>query len=79
MILLRTGKTVWGNAGMKKQIFIVEINDARNQRWQGKVEWVQGKQKQNFRSVLELLQLIGSAVGEEEEGVLPEAEAPDEE
>lgn len=78
VVLLRTGKNGMGeNAGMKKQIFIVEINDAKNQRWQGKVEWVQGKRKQNFRSVLELLQLIDSAVSEEEDGVPPDAETPD--
>lgn len=32
----------------------------------GKVEWVQGQKKEGFRSVMELLRLIDSVVGEEE-------------
>lgn len=51
---------------MKKETFILEINDTQNQSWQGKVEWVQGQKKETFRSVMELLRLIDSVVGEEE-------------
>lgn len=50
----------------RKHTFIVEISDTRNQSWQGNVEWVQGQKEQPFRSVLELLKLIESALHEEE-------------
>lgn len=47
---------------MKKQTFILEIRDVQHGSWQRQVEWIQGKEKQYFRSVLELLELINSAV-----------------
>lgn len=50
---------------MKKQIFIVEIDDNQHQSWQGNVEWVQGEKKVCFRSMLELLHLLDSVVKEE--------------
>ena len=51
---------------MKKQMFILEINDTQDHSWQGQVKWIQGESKQGFRSVIELLRLIDSVVGEEE-------------
>lgn len=51
---------------MKKQTFILEVNDSQNERWQGSVEWIQGEKKQPFRSVMELLRLVDSAVCGEE-------------
>ena len=51
---------------MKKQMFILEVNDTQDHSWQGQVKWIQGDSKQSFRSVIELLRLIDSAVGEEE-------------
>ena len=50
----------------KKQTFVVEIQDTQSQSCQGSVEWVQGQKKQSFRSVMELLRLMDSTVGEEE-------------
>lgn len=52
---------------MKKQTFIVHINGKQNQSWQGEVEWVQGQKSQSFRSAMELLQLMDSAMDQEEE------------
>lgn len=49
----------------KEQTFILEISDTQNQSWQGKLEWVQGRKKESFRSVLELLRLLDSVVGQE--------------
>ncbi len=49
---------------MKKQLFVLEINSTQNQNWQGRVEWIQGKNKKGFRSVMELLRLLNSAVEE---------------
>lgn len=51
---------------MKKRTFILEINDNQNQSWQGTVEWVQEHKKEAFRSVMELLRLLDSVVGNEE-------------
>ena len=51
---------------MKKHTFILEISDNQNQSWQGQIEWIQGQKKEKFRSVLELLYLLNSVVGEEE-------------
>ena len=51
----------------KKQTFIIEISDIQNQSCQGQIEWVQGQKKQSFRSVMELLRLMDSAVHEARE------------
>lgn len=51
---------------MKKQTFILEINDNQNQSWQGQIEWVQGQKRQSFRSVIELLNLLDSVINEED-------------
>lgn len=48
----------------KKQTFIIEISDIQNQSCQGQIEWVQGKKKQAFRSMMELLRLVDSVVHE---------------
>ncbi len=45
-----------------KQTFILEVTSTENQSWQGKIDWVEGKEKKSFRSVLELLRLIDSVV-----------------
>ncbi len=51
---------------MKKQTFILEINDTNAHSWQGSVKWVQGDDRQSFRSVVEMLRLIDSAIHTEE-------------
>ena len=51
---------------MKKQSFVLEIKDNQNQSWQGTLEWIQGRKKVSFRSVLELLRMIDSAIGDKE-------------
>ncbi len=48
-----------------RQTFIIEINDTQQHGWQGTVEWIQGQEKRSFRSVIELLRLMDSAVSEE--------------
>ena len=54
----------------KKQTFIIEVVDTQDSTWQGKVNWVNGKIEQAFRSVMELLRLVDSVVGDEKEGYL---------
>lgn len=42
--------------------FAVKILFRQNASWQGSVVWLEGKQEQSFRSVLELLFLMDSAI-----------------
>ncbi len=42
--------------------FVVEILDKQNHTWQGRVYWVQENRTMTFRSALELMQLMSSAV-----------------
>lgn len=46
----------------EKQTFIIDIKDVQNETWQGSLSWVQGNQKKSFRSVLELIKLMDSAI-----------------
>ena len=52
-----------------KGTFIVRVKYRQNATWQGEVIWTEQKQKRCFRSALELLKLIDSAldVSEDEE------------
>ena len=47
-----------GSAGT----FALRILFRQNRSWQGSVTWVEGKQEQPFRSVLELILLVDSAL-----------------
>lgn len=49
-----------------KHNFIVQITHQQNATWQGTVTWVDEGRSQRFRSALELIRLIDSAVGEAE-------------
>ena len=42
--------------------FAVRILFRQNASWQGSVTWLEGRQEQSFRSALELIFLIGSAL-----------------
>ena len=48
------------------ETFILNFYNRQNATWQGSVTWVEKKEKQQFRSALELLNLIESALDEEE-------------
>lgn len=45
------------------QTFIVDIKSKQNKSWQGTIFWMQTQQKIPFRSTLELIRLLDSAVG----------------
>ena len=47
--------------------FIVEVKSTQHKTWQGVVSWVEENKKENFRSALELIKLLDSAIGQEEE------------
>lgn len=46
----------------QKGTFLVQIHHVENATWQGEVVWVEKDKRQKFRSVMELLKLIDSAV-----------------
>ena len=46
----------------KAATFSVKVLFRQNTSWQGSVSWLEGKQEEPFRSVLELLFLIDSAI-----------------
>ena len=48
-----------------KGTFVVNILDTQNASWQGTVMWANGKTSKPFRSALELMKLIDSALGKE--------------
>ena len=48
-----------------KQTFVVEVVDQQNASWQGSVNWVNTGKKEHFRSALELIRLIDSALESE--------------
>lgn len=60
----------------KKQVFVLEIMDNQKNTWQGQLRWIQGQKESSFRSVLELLHLVDSAInrGNAQEAESEEAE-----
>ena len=46
-----------------KETFIVQILNNQNSTWQGTITWTDQKKVQHFRSLLEMIKLIDSAVG----------------
>lgn len=44
------------------QTFIVDIKSTQNQTWQGTILWTQTQEKIPFRSTLELIRLLDSAI-----------------
>ena len=52
----------------KRGTFLLTIYNRQNATWQGTVTWVDRNEKQQFRSALELIKLIESALDEAEGG-----------
>lgn len=68
--------------GIKKQqsgnegaTFIVKVKCNQNATWQGTVTWVEEKVEESFRSTLELIRLMDSALPEEQKKTLKSAKA----
>ena len=51
----------------QKNTFVVQILDTQNQTWQGIVTWLNGKHTKPFRSLLELIKMMDSAINSPEE------------
>lgn len=52
----------------KRGTFLLTIYNRQNATWQGTVTWVDRNEKRQFRSALELIKLIESALDEAEGG-----------
>ncbi len=52
-------------AGNDSQSFVITVKSQENHTWQGTVSWVEGKKQENFRSALELLKLLDSAMSDD--------------
>lgn len=46
----------------KSSTFVIEIKSNEYNTWQGNIKWIEGKRIESFRSVLELVKLMDSAV-----------------
>ena len=62
----------------ERQTFIVEVIARQKYTWQGQIHWIQGDKKVSFRSVMEMLRLMDSAIaagdgGEQQESDMTEA------
>lgn len=57
------------------QTFILEIKSTRNNTWQGTILWVQTQQKVAFRSALEAIKILDSALTDEGADETPELTA----
>lgn len=55
--------------------FVINVLDNRNHTWQGTITWVESDKKQNFRSALELIELMDSVVGREHPAFETDGEA----
>ena len=54
------------------ETFVIKVMNNQNATWQGTVTWTDGQRTESFRSALELIKLIDSAL---EEGTSPGEEA----
>lgn len=50
-----------------KVTFIIDMKSKENHSWQGKLTWVESNKSVNFRSALELIKIIDSAMSDEED------------
>lgn len=55
------------NKGSGHETFVIQVMNTQNSTWQGTVTWTDGKKQESFRSALELIKLIDSALEEQSE------------
>ena len=54
------GETMTGEKG--KGTFVVKVLNTQDATWQGTISWLEGEKTQAFRSALELIKLVDSAL-----------------
>lgn len=52
---------------MKQTSFMIVIKNTQHQTWQGSIRWVEENKEVNFRSALEMMRLIDSAMNSEDD------------
>ncbi len=55
-----------GRAMDRQETFIVHIISQESATWQGQVTWLDEKETKSFRSLLELIKLMDTALGDRE-------------
>ena len=50
----------------KEATFVVRVNKCENGSWQGQVTWADRDEKINFRSAMELINIMDAALDSEE-------------
>ncbi len=50
----------------KDATFVVHVNKCENESWQGQITWADRDEKINFRSAMELLNIMDAALCSEE-------------
>lgn len=48
------------------ETFVIRVKDCQHHTWQGTILWANNQKEVAFRSVLEMIKLMDSALGEEE-------------
>lgn len=54
---------------LKGRTFVIDIKSTQDDTWKGTILWTQENREVSFRSTLELIRLIDSAVQTSEEGI----------
>lgn len=54
-------------ASKQEGTFVIHVNTAENDTWQGQITWADKDEKLNFRSAMELMTIIDAAINTEEE------------
>ncbi len=49
----------------KSNAFLIQVIGEENATWQGKITWLNQKETENFRSMLEMVRLIDTILEEE--------------
>ncbi|RKM60434.1 hypothetical protein D6855_06865 [Butyrivibrio sp. CB08] len=58
---------------MKKNTFIVKVDNRQRNTWQGEIVWAEENRRKRFRSSLELLMLMNEAMNLSEDSVMRRA------
>ena len=51
----------------KTNSFLVVVKNTQQETWQGTIEWIEQNKKESFRSALEMLKLIDSALEDDKQ------------
>ena len=52
----------------KQATFVISVKYRQNATWQGKIQWIEQKKEQTFRSTLEMIKLMDDALSSAKDG-----------